>query len=72
MKIALGNDHAGFPLKAFVQSVLEDLGHEVIDCGAPGEPRSTFRTSPGPPATWWRLRPGASGSCWSAAPGSVP
>ena len=33
MKIALGNDHAGFPLKAFVQSVLEDLGHEVIDCG---------------------------------------
>ncbi len=37
MKIALGNDHAGFPLKAFVQSVLEDLGHEVIDCGAPSE-----------------------------------
>ena len=35
MKIALGNDHAGFPLKSFVQSVLEDLGHEIIDCGAP-------------------------------------
>jgi ribose 5-phosphate isomerase B len=37
MKIALGNDHAGFPLKSFVQSVLEDLGHEIIDCGAPSE-----------------------------------
>jgi ribose 5-phosphate isomerase B len=37
MKIALGNDHAGFPLKVFVQSVLEDLGHEVIDVGAPSE-----------------------------------
>jgi ribose 5-phosphate isomerase B len=37
MKIALGNDHAGFPLKEFVRSVLEDLGHDVIDCGAPSE-----------------------------------
>ncbi|PTT68944.1 RpiB/LacA/LacB family sugar-phosphate isomerase [Arthrobacter sp. HMWF013] len=37
MKIALGNDHAGFPLKEFVRTVLEDLGHEVIDCGAPSE-----------------------------------
>ncbi|QQQ62591.1 RpiB/LacA/LacB family sugar-phosphate isomerase [Paenarthrobacter ureafaciens] len=37
MKIALGNDHAGYPLKDFVRSVLEDLGHEVIDRGAPDE-----------------------------------
>jgi ribose 5-phosphate isomerase B len=37
MKIALGNDHAGFPLKEFVRTVLENLGHEVIDCGAPSE-----------------------------------
>lgn len=37
MRIALGNDHAGFPLKAFVQSVLENLGHEVIDRGAPDD-----------------------------------
>lgn len=37
MKIALGNDHAGFPLKDFVRSVLEGLGHDVIDCGAPDE-----------------------------------
>jgi len=34
MKIALGNDHAGFPLKAYVKEVLEELGHEVIDRGA--------------------------------------
>ncbi|AOW92522.1 ribose-5-phosphate isomerase [Rhodococcus sp. WMMA185] len=37
MKIALGNDHAGFPLKTFVRTVLEELGHEVIDRGAPSE-----------------------------------
>lgn len=37
MKIALGNDHAGFPLKEFVKNVLEELGHEVIDTGAPSE-----------------------------------
>lgn len=34
MRIALGNDHAGFPMKAHVVSVLEDLGHEVADFGA--------------------------------------
>ena len=34
MRIALGNDHAGFSLKAHVRSVLENLGHEVIDTGA--------------------------------------
>lgn len=49
MKIALGNDHAGFPLKAHVRAVLEGLGHEVIDRGAPSEepvdfPDITFAT----------------------------
>ena len=34
MRIALGNDHAGYALKAHVRSVLEGLGHEVIDTGA--------------------------------------
>lgn len=34
MKIALGNDHAGFLLKPHVRRVLEDLGHEVLDRGA--------------------------------------
>ena len=37
MRIALGNDHAGFALKAHVRSVLEDLGHEVLDRGAQSE-----------------------------------
>lgn len=34
MRIALGNDHAGFPMKGHVLSVLEDHGHEVADLGA--------------------------------------
>lgn len=33
MKIALGNDHFGFPLKAHVKEVLTRLGHEIIDFG---------------------------------------
>jgi ribose 5-phosphate isomerase B len=37
MKIALGNDHAGYPLKEYVRTVLADLGHEVLDLGAPSE-----------------------------------
>jgi ribose 5-phosphate isomerase B len=36
MIVALGNDHAGFLLKAHVRSELERLGHEVIDVGAHG------------------------------------
>jgi ribose 5-phosphate isomerase B len=36
MKIVLGNDHAGFPLKEHVRSVLERLGHEVLDVGTQG------------------------------------
>jgi len=35
MRIALGNDHAGFVLKQHVLDVLTGLGHEVIDRGAP-------------------------------------
>lgn len=34
MRIALGNDHAGYPMKSHVVSVLESLGHEVTDHGA--------------------------------------
>ncbi|MFL5821505.1 MAG: ribose 5-phosphate isomerase B [Solirubrobacteraceae bacterium] len=33
MRIACGFDHAGFPLKREVISVLEEGGHEVIDLG---------------------------------------
>jgi ribose 5-phosphate isomerase B len=37
MRVALGADHAGFPLKEFVRTELEALGHEVIDCGTHSE-----------------------------------
>jgi ribose 5-phosphate isomerase B len=33
MRIALGCDHAGFPMKAQVLEVIRDLGHEVEDLG---------------------------------------
>src|ERR1700761_288264 len=34
MRIAIGADHAGFPLKEEVRGYLERLGHDVIDLGA--------------------------------------
>jgi ribose 5-phosphate isomerase B len=39
MLVAIGCDHAGFPLKAHVRQVLEANGHTVLDCG-------TFDTNP--------------------------
>ncbi len=33
MKVAIGSDHAGYPLKARVKAELERLGHEVVDVG---------------------------------------
>jgi ribose 5-phosphate isomerase B len=37
MRIAIGSDHAGFPLKQHLVSTLEDLGHEVDDQGTDSE-----------------------------------
>ncbi len=34
MKIAVGCDHAGFPLKAGIVNQLKAAGHEIVDCGA--------------------------------------
>lgn len=34
MRIAVGSDHGGFPLKPPLAEELRRLGHEVIDCGA--------------------------------------
>jgi ribose 5-phosphate isomerase B len=34
MIIALGTDHAGFPLKSVVEAAARAGGHEVLDCGA--------------------------------------
>ncbi len=39
MQVAVGNDHAGLPLKATVVDELKRLGHEVVDCGT-NEPQS--------------------------------
>ena len=33
MKIALGSDHAGFPMKARVLEIVSALGHEISDFG---------------------------------------
>jgi ribose 5-phosphate isomerase B len=37
MRIAVGFDHAGYPLKQSIVSLLECGGHEVIDCGTDTE-----------------------------------
>ena len=33
VKIAVGSDHAGFELKQHLIGVLQEQGHEIIDCG---------------------------------------
>src|SRR5438034_736058 len=35
MKIAIGSDHRGFEVKRRICSLVERLGHEVLDVGAP-------------------------------------
>ena len=47
MRIALGNDHAGYSLKGHVRTVLEGLGHEVIDTGTQDDSPVDF-----PDITW--------------------
>ena len=42
MKIALGNDHAGYPMKKEVIEVLKSLGVEVIDFGSYGPEKVDF------------------------------
>jgi ribose 5-phosphate isomerase B len=37
MRIALGSDHAGYPLKSLVAKHLIDGGHEVVDFGTDSE-----------------------------------
>jgi ribose 5-phosphate isomerase B len=34
MKVALGSDHRGFESKELAKSIIEQLGHEVVDFGA--------------------------------------
>ena len=37
MKIAIGADHAGYPLKQHLLTTLADLGHHVMDLGTDSE-----------------------------------
>jgi len=37
MKIAIGGDHAGFPLKSTIIEAVRGLGHEVVDHGCHDE-----------------------------------
>jgi ribose 5-phosphate isomerase B len=34
VKLVIGSDHAGFPLKEEVRAYLAKAGHEVVDLGA--------------------------------------
>lgn len=34
MIVALGTDHAGFPLREPIAQLVRAIGHEVLDCGA--------------------------------------
>lgn len=42
MKIGIGNDHAGFPMKKELVPILESMGHEVIDYGTHNEERCDY------------------------------
>lgn len=42
MRIAVANDHAGFPIKKAVIEAIEASGHEVLDLGAYTDERSDF------------------------------
>lgn len=42
MRIAIGSDHAGFPLKADLAKVLVDAGHDVDDLGTADEERVDY------------------------------
>lgn len=37
MRVAIGSDHAGYPLKSHLVGTLESLGHEVFDLGTNSE-----------------------------------
>ncbi len=42
MKIVIGNDHAGLPLKREVVAYLEGSGIEVVDCGTNKDERTDY------------------------------
>lgn len=49
MRLAVGTDHGGFPLKSPIVDELRRLGHEIVDCGAysyePGDDYPDFASA---------------------------
>jgi ribose 5-phosphate isomerase B len=42
MKIAIGSDHRGFRHKEAVAAAFAASGHEIVDCGCPGEDSADY------------------------------
>ena len=42
MKIAVGSDHIGYPLKQYMIEYLEQKGHEIVDFGTANEERTDY------------------------------
>lgn len=42
MKIGIGNDHAAFDMKTQLLSILQDMGHEVVDYGTHSTDRCDY------------------------------
>ena len=42
MKIAIGNDHIGYPLKLHICEYLKQKGHQMLDCGTDNEERTDY------------------------------
>lgn len=42
MRIAIGSDHAGFPLKEPLMSWLTQMGHEVLNAGTDSQERTDY------------------------------
>ena len=71
MKIAVGFDHAGFPLKHIVLEAVRDAGHEPIDMGTNSADPVDF---PELPKKLGELSKGAKPNAefWSAVLGLAP
>ena len=42
MKIAIGCDHIGYPMKLHIIQYLQEKGYEMIDCGAYSDERCNY------------------------------
>ena len=42
MKIAVGNDHVAVEMKNYIKEHLQNMGHEIIDCGTNNTDRTDY------------------------------